>query len=228
VDSNIPWMTDNGKYLQMLAGLLEGGTHKIPFWLEDLLLLGPRFEQWNLEGLKPNRMLLTELLARWSKFAGLSEEACLAWLMPFCCELLAKTSKTGPSGIRHGTLANTRWVYKSPFPFDFDAMVRELPEGSSQSIPPYMPLFARWWDLLNAAKDHARKSYVPPVFTPVLPVKQRFNEQFQKGLAFAREKTNEGEGLASVVALLTEQGFLTRTGRKWSESTLHRELRKKT
>src|SRR5579862_5528336 len=167
-------MTAEAKYLQMLARALEGSKHKIPFWLEDLLLLGPRFELWSLGALKPNRMFLTELLGRWSKFAGLSEDACLSWLMPFCCEVLAKTSKTGPSGIRHGTLANTRWVYKSPFPFDFDAIVRDLPEGAFQNIPPYMPVFARWWDLLDEAKEAARRSYVPPVFAPVLAVKQRF------------------------------------------------------
>jgi hypothetical protein len=169
-------------------------------------------------------MLLTEMLARWSRSVELSEAECLEWLMPYCCEVLALTSKSGPSLIRHGTKANTRWVYKSNLPFDFEAAIRAMPQPA-QPIPAYMPLFAVWWHELGEAKQRARDAYVPPVFLPVLPVKQRHKEAFQKALAFARAREAEGETATRIVELLNAEGLPTATGRKWTLSNLVRALR---
>jgi Recombinase len=218
-------MTVDKKYLEILMGLVEKTNHKVPFWLEDLMLLGPRFEEWKLDGLPPNRVLLTEMLGRWSKYAGLSEAESIEWLMPFNCEVLALTSKTDPSGIRHGTRCNTRWVYNSNYLFDFEAFVRDLPETAFQNTPPYMPVFAKWWDLLLEAKQKARDSYVPPVFELRLPVKQRYREQFLKSIAVAREKLAEGASMEETAEFLNAQKLPTATGRKWNYGTLRRSLK---
>jgi hypothetical protein len=217
-------MSFDRKHLETITRLVEKTNHQVPFWLEDLLLLGPRFDEWKLGALRPNRVLLTEMLLWWAKNVGLSAEESLEWLMPYCCEVLALTSKSGPSAIRHGTKANTRWVYKSNFGFNFEEFVGQMPEAAFQNTPPYMPIFARWWELLAEAKQKARDSYVPPVFLPVLPVKKRFREQYEKSLAFARQKEAEGLALREIMELLNTQGMPTCTGRKWTEGNLHRAL----
>ena len=212
------------KYLEQLNQLLEKSNRTAPPWLQDLLLHGPRLELWSPPEKRPNRVLLTEFLARWLKFAGLSREECLDWLLPYCCEVLAQYSKSGMSNIRHGTKANTRWVYASPFPFDFETMVLDLPATESQGPLLYAPVVERWKQQLEEMKIKARESYVPPVFEPFVPVKVRFAEQFKRALEFAQQKRAEGERPEAILRLLNEQGFLTRTGRKWTLGTVNREL----
>jgi hypothetical protein len=211
-------------FLERLNRLVEKTNRTIPFWLEDLLLRGPRLEEWQGTN-RPNRVAVTEFLARWLKFAGLSQDECLQWLMPYCCEVLAVYSKSSPSNIRHGTKANTRWVYASAFPFDFEAMVRDLPETVFQGQPAYFPVFEKWREELLQMKIKARESYVPPVIIPYVPVKERFKEQFQKGVEFARGQKTEGARLTRIVELLNEHGFLTKTGRKWTIAALSQALR---
>jgi hypothetical protein len=211
-------------FLERLNRLLERTNRTVPFWLEDLLSRGPRLEEWQAAN-APNRVAVTEFLARWLKFAGLSQDECLEWLLPYCSEVLAVYSKSSPSSIRHGTKANTRWVYASAFPFDFEAMVRDLPEAAFQGQPSYFPVFEKWREELGQMKIKARESYVPPVLIPYVPVKERFKEQFQKAVAFARSQKADGAQLARIVELLNEQGFLTKTGRKWTMAALSQALR---
>ncbi len=216
----------NTRFLEKLQLLLTKTGRPVPIWLEDLLCHGPRWEHWEPFEMRPDRMILTEFLARWLKYVGLSEEEALEWLMPYCMEILKPYSKSGPSAIRHGTKANTRWVYRSPFPFDFDAIYLEVAGKTVPGQPLYKPVFERWHELLYVAKEDARKNYVPPIIPIFVPVKKRFQEQFQKALEFARQKKSEGMRLEQITELLNNQGYLTRTGRKWTATTLHVSLRK--
>lgn len=207
------------KFLAALRQLLAGKQQTIPSWLEDLLVFGPRLEQWKPIEQRANRVLITEFLANWMKSAEITQEQCLQWLDPYCCEVLAVYSKSGRSAIRHGTKANVRWVYNSGFGFDFEAIAREAP-GQTPDQPAYMALLTHWNDLLWEAKRIKRESYVPPVFEPVLPVKKRYEEQFNKGVQFALQKQAEALNVREITEKLNEQGFLSKTGRKWKESML--------
>lgn len=213
-----------GEFRQKLEQLLVG-KKPIPPWLEDLLVVGPRLEKWIPPEKRANRVLVTEFLARWLKDAGLSQEECLEWLNPYCLEVLAQYSKSGPSAIRHGTKANVRWVYKSDFVFDFEAIAREVADNPLGTVAAYMPILERWNNLQWEAKEHQRRSYVPPVFVPVVPIKQKFREQFLKAMEFAKQKRSEGVKPGKIVAMLNEQGYLTKTGRKWTLGILSQSLR---
>lgn len=208
-----------------LRQLVERTGHSVPPWLEDLLQRGPRLETWVPPETRPNRVLITEFLARWLKAAGVSQEDCLNWLLPYCCEVLAQYSKSGPSAIRHGTKANVRWVYKSDFAFDFQSMAQEALQGKSNSNPDYGAVLDRWQELQVEAKAAARAAYRPPPFERVLPVKERFRAQFLAGLELARQQEKEGATLTAIVALLNERGLRTRTGRQWTVGILYRSLR---
>jgi hypothetical protein len=92
-----------------------------------------------------------------------------------------------------------------------------------------MSIFTRWWRALDLEKQREREqrraaaAMRPPV---ILSVKQRFREQFEKGLAIARQKRTEGMRLEELAQFLNEQGWLTRTGRKWTPGILHQSLRR--
>jgi hypothetical protein len=214
------------KFLTMLKGFVEPkGVASIPAWLEDLILAGPRLELWKPPDGRVNRMMLTEFLARWMKNAGMAEEEAVAWLLPYSCEVLAAYSQSGMSMIRHGTKANVRWVYKSNLRFDFDDIARVAAADNPHDLPAYMPVARIWYDRLWEEKDRRRREYVPPVFEPFIPVKKRHREQFEKALALARQKQAEGESCRVIADLLNEQGLLTKTGRKWTQSIVHNCLR---
>jgi hypothetical protein len=219
----------NGQLLEELERLTGNTGRSIPGWLADLVVCGPRLEEWPSDPAKPNRMVLTEFLARWLKFAGLSQEDCQQWLLAYCCEVLAQYAKSSPSAIRHGTKATTRYVYRSPFPFDFEAMVDDRPEIVFPGQPAYVPILQKWRAELDDAKRIARESYRPPEFPPALPpVKERYREQFENALALARQQREKGARLEIIVKMLNDQGFLTRTGRRWNIGTLVNSLKKKT
>lgn len=213
------------KHTTSLRGFLSTKGGSIPSWMEDLLLNGPRLEEWKDAPTRPNRVLVTEFLARWLKDQGLAQEECLAWLEPYCCEVLAPYSKSGRSAIRHGTKANIRWVYTSDFRFDFEAMANEASANNPDAAPVYLVMLQMWntsqWD----QKEAKRKAYVPPVFEPFVPKKQRFREQFERALAIAQQKKSEGEAMEQITEFLNEQGFLTITGRKWTMATVFRSLK---
>lgn len=212
--------------LEQLKQLAATQNATVPFWLEDLVLHGPRYDQWNLPSGRPNRMELTEFLARWLKAKGVSQEQAIQWLLDYCFQVLAPFSKTGPSGIRHGTKANTRWVYNSELFFDFEALASQPPETQWESKPPYMHVFARFHELLPAEKQRAfqvRLRSIPVQVT--LPVKERHREKYQQGLQLAREKVGAGQSLEKIVTALNEAGYPTRTGRRWTTGTLYRSLR---
>ena len=212
--------------LEKLKQLTAALNVTVPAWLEDLVLNGARYEQWALPQGVPYRMMLTEFLARWLKAAGIPQEQAVEWLLEYTFLALAPFSKTGPSGIRHGTKANTRWVYNSDFSFDFDAIASH-PQGPEWAgKPAYMPVFARWHDLLPLEKQKARERYAarPQVYIP-RSVKERYREKYQQGLTIAREKQVAGEKLEEIVILLNEAGYPTRTGRKWTRGTLYTALR---
>jgi hypothetical protein len=63
------------------------------------------------------------------------------------------------------------------------------------------------------------------VFEHVLPVKQRYREQYLKAIAVAREKLAEGASLEEVAEHLNAQKLPTATGRKWNYGTIHRSLK---
>ena len=125
--------------LERLKRLAAKSNRPVPPWLEDLLLHGPRFDQWSPMENRPNRVLLTEFVARWLKYAGVSHEEALEWLLDYCMQILIAYSKSGPSAVRHGTKANTRWVYKSDFIFDFEAMASAPVAPAFDQKPPSCP-----------------------------------------------------------------------------------------
>ena len=211
--------------LKQLTGTLNV---TVPVWLEDLVLNGPRYEQWiPAKGLL-YRMALTEFLARWLKAAGLSQEQTLEWLLEYTFQTLAQFAKTGRSGIRHGTKGNTRWVYNSDFSFDFDAIANQPLSPDWMGKPAYMPVFAHWQELLPLEKKKAQELRIasaPPMISR--SVKERHREKYEEGLKIAREKQAADDTLEQIVQLLNETGFPTRTGRKWTQGTLYQSLRGK-
>jgi hypothetical protein len=224
-------MTDrldlNGPLLEELERLTQNTGRKPPSWLADLVLNGPRLESWPSDSGKPNRMMLTEFLARWLKFAGISQEECQEWLLAYCCQVLKPYSKSSPSAIRHGTKATTRWVYRSAFPFDFEKMACGPAEVLFPGQPAYAAILVKWHAELLEAKQLQLDNYRPPELPPPpIPVKARYKEQFEKAMALARQEREKGAKPPAIVETLNEQGFLTRTGRRWTISTLDSCLRK--
>jgi hypothetical protein len=217
-------------HLDKLRQLLQGTGSGVPHWLEQLVLSGPQYEQCPEDPNAPNRMRLTEFLAGWLKDAGVSHETAIEWLLEYCFEVLGPYSKSSPSGIRHGTKAMTRYVYQSGIEIDFEAIVRDLPDSTFPGQPVYLAVYNEWEKRLQQAKEDEKEArrkaaaaFVPPVR---IPVKHRYRDQFDRSLELAMQKKAEGLKPGKIVTYLNEQGYLTRTGRKWTLPCLTRELAK--
>ena len=57
-------------------------------------------------------------------------------------------------------------------------------------------------------------------------IKAEYKDQFEKAMEVAQQHLKQMVPRKEVVDLLNDQGFKTRTGRKWSCSILNSELRK--
>jgi len=62
---------------------------------------------------------------------------------------------------------------------------------------------------------------------PIKPsIKDEYNDQFEKAIEVAQHYLKQWVPKKKIANLLNESGFKTRTGKKWSYSTLANELKK--
>ena len=73
---------------------------------------------------------------------------------------------------------------------------------------------------------HLRPPLPPQPVVEFIPVKKAHREQFEAGLALAREEHAKGTKVKHILEMLEGRGLKTRTGRKWTYGILQSELKK--
>ncbi len=101
-------------FLDKLTAVLgdTGGDSVLPC-IQDLVTNGLQTSRLSPSDGVPNRQDVTQYLAAWSRVARLDENTCRQWLSEYAVALLASISKTSPSGIRHSTKSNVKYICSS-------------------------------------------------------------------------------------------------------------------
>ena len=173
-----------------------------------------------------SRSEITHYLAKWSRSAGLSQEACLEWLTRYAVGVLGAISTSSPGAIRHNTKGIVKYVYQVAFPFNCGK------EGNALRCrcDPQCRLY-------HQPEEPLPKPTAPPVLPPPTKVakpaqgaariglvKDRYRERFEQSLAVIREMRGLGKRPAQMVERLNAEDLPTKTGRKWTVATLHQAL----
>lgn len=197
--------------------------------IKDLVSNGvsSRYFQEELSG--PNRQEITQFLVKWFLYLDIDQETCLQWMIPFCQEVLSWMSSSSFSQIRHSTKSNVKYIYKNCVSFECQCEGNILYAECRTDCPVYEKMKKK---MTTKKKEEDRQNYFenPAVEIPdenkVEPVKNKFKDQFQEGLAFAQEKLSKGGSKKRVAQLMNNKGYKTRTGKRWTASTLSNEINK--
>ncbi len=211
----------------LAAMLRERGEGTIYPCIQDLLDNGLILARFSPGEVKPQRQDITQYMAAWSKHVGLAAEECRSWLIEYCVTMLSPISRTSPSGIRHSTKSNIKYIYGSDVTFACEHENNPFRAKCIRECPAYTAMMAKSCDGRNeTSKKVTSVQPADVVEFQVLPVKAIYGDQFKIALRLAHDEMKKGTKRKLIVQLLNKQGLKTKTGRKWTYSILHIELRK--
>ena len=211
----------------LAAMLRERGEDVIYPCIQDLLDNGLTLARFSPGEVKPQRQDITQYMAAWSKHVGFGDEECRSWLIEYCVVMLSPISRTSLSGIRHSTKSNIKYIYRSDVPFVCERENNPYRAKCSKECPAYAAIIPKACDARNEkARESISERPADVVETQVLPVKAIYRDQFEIALRLVHDETKKGTKKKLIVQLLNEQGLKTKTGRRWTYSILHAELRK--
>ena len=217
-------------YLNILRKILTKNHEKYLFpCIKDLVTNGLSLERFSNEEHIPSRQDITQYLAAWFKYTGLSAAECREWLNEYCVEELSAISSSSKSRIRHSTKSNIKFIYKSDVIFDCRCEKNRFKANCEQtcSIFEEMTHKAKESEMTTIVEsyDTVRHRVEDEVVLKSYSVKDEYKEQFEKAIEFAKDHLKKQFSRKQIVTLLNNNGFKTRTGKKWSISTLGNELK---
>lgn len=218
-------------HLKRLKEILgqDAGKHLFSC-IKDLVTNGVSSARFSSEDSMPSRQDITQYVAAWFKYIGISANDCRDWMIGYCVEVLTAISSSSNSRIRHSTKSNIKYIYKSDVVFDCGCENNVIKASCDQNCPVYNTMSDKYKERKVRA---AKQSYEPErkpkhygVGIETLSVKERYSDQFKKALEIVKDHVRKGVSNQDIVTLLNDTGFKTRTGRKWTVSILHSELKK--
>ena len=223
-------------HLNRLRKILTENNEKYLFpCIRDLVANGLTLERFSNEDRIPSRQDITQYLAAWFKHTGLSSDECRKWMIKYCVGMLSAISSSSKSRIRHSTKSNIKYIYKA------DVTVNCRCEKNLFKAPcdPTCPLYE---EMTHRAKENEAVTILKPKkkvdhrvtdeseadeIVPIrISIKEKYREQFKKGMEVAHNHLKQRVHKKEIVNLLNNSGFKTRTGKKWSYSILMSELSK--
>jgi len=218
-------------YLDNLKRLLDRGKRDYYFFcIRDLVENGLDLERFSENDSIPTRQDITQFLASWCKYVGMSAQDCRDWMLEYCSEVLSVLSSSSNSQIRHSTKSNIKYIYNSNVTFECRCEENPFRAHCNYTCPVYQEMRrllekrkqqeAEKCLILEKQLSENAKSEEPRKLT----LKESYREQFENALAFAREKSEQGYTKRDIARLLNEQGYRTRIGKEWSQSILSNEL----
>ena len=211
----------------------QTGVHAIYPCIRDLVQHGLSLARFQPGEAIPQRQDVTQFLATWSRHAGLSEEQTQDWLIEYCQMKLASLSRRSLAAIRHSTKSNIRYIYRSEVGFQCGCASNPFKAECRSDCPFHAEMQTKL--ATTAGADPSRWPPLPPPprpqpsplpTLPFVPIKTRYQEQFEEGMSLARQEASKGTPVARIVAMLNDRGLRTRTGRAWTYGILSSELRK--
>ena len=229
---NADFSMKSSSHLKILRDKLPKNNEQCFFpCIKDLVANGLKLERFQDGTNPPSRQDITQYMASWCKYIGMSADDCREWMIEYCINVLSALSSSSPSGIRHSTKSNIRYIYNSDVSFEcrleknpfkarcdsqcplYEEMARaEEANDTPNSIRPFERT-------VECKTDNELADYIPPV-------KEVYSEQFEKATDMIKGWLDQGIPKTDIIKLLDERGLKTRTGKKWSYSTLGHEIRR--
>lgn len=220
---------DKNRILDNLMALLGDTGRDLAFpCIQDLVVNGLQLSRLSSSDFIPNRQDVTQYLAAWSRFVGLNENACREWLTDYAVAMLASISKTSPSGIRHSTKSNVKYIYRDKVTFTCGREGNQFRARCDYACPVYAEMEKKPTETPGGKVSIAPSDVSPDdsAFLPAVPVKQIYRDQFQAAMEFVLRELEKGAVKTKLVHVLNERGMKTRTGRKWTYGILCAEVKK--
>jgi len=219
-------------YLNRLRKMLTENNEKYLFLcIRDLVANGLTLERFTNEDNIPSRQDITQYIAAWFKYIGLSSDECWQWMTEYCIGVLSDMSSGSKSRIRHSTKCNIKYIYKSDVTFDCRCKKNRFKAPCEPKCPIYeeMAHRAKESEIANIVESYETivEHRVADEIAPIKhSIKDEYRDQFEKAIEVAQHHLKQRVSKKEIVNLLNGSKFKTRTGKKWSYSILANELRK--
>ena len=196
--------------------------------IQDLVANGPVLARFSIGEPRPQRQDITQYLAAWCRHVGLTEEATRRWLAEYCVVILSPISKTSISGIRHSTISNVKYIYRSQKPFVCECENNHFKAQCSHQCPVHADmqtaLSERGQRAQGAVYEVKRPVAVTQPSCPPISIKTIYAQQLRTAQEVIRSELAKGATRAQIVRILNERGLKSRTGRNWTYGIFQGEL----
>jgi len=195
--------------------------------IQDILSNGIVSGRFESEESLPSRQDVTHFILVWLKEIGVSADRCRNWMISYSTRVLSRISSSSPSRIRHSTKYLIKYIYRTDdVALNCGCEQNKLKAECDPDCPVYSQMqFKKRMDRLHETTNYDRpRIQAPP--EPILSVKDRYKEQFDKAMAVVKDQLNKASTLDEIKQYVNDQGFKTRTGKPWTTGILHREINK--
>ena len=219
--------------LNRLESALEENNKKRLFpCIEDILVNGISPKRFSKEERVPSRQDVTQFIAAWFKHIRVSADECREWMIEYCVNILSSISDSSKSKIRHSTKSNIKYIYGSDAVFDCNCENNILKAYCSKSCPVYGKMRDKREKREEEEAETRREleaaeqiEYEEEEAPKVPTIKEKYIGQFEEAVKFAHDNLVKGVHKRRIVMLLNDNGFKSRSGKKWTLSLLGNELR---
>ncbi len=186
--------------------------------IEDLVENGVDLARFSDTDLKPERQNLTQYLAAWFKYIGMSEAQCLRWLLEDYMDELHRISQSSLSRIRHSTTSNIKYIFHSNVKFTCECENNPYKAACARDCILYDEMAE-----IERSKREAAKvvNYIvnEPVMTEKLKKlqkKEKTRAQLNEAMEVAEKLLKEGMTKVQILAVLHERGYTTSRENKFT------------
>ena len=216
-------------YLNKLRKILTKNHEKYLFpCIKDLVANWIGLERFSNEEHIPTRQDITQYLSAWFKYTGLPADEFREWMNEYCVEELSAISSSSKSRIRHSTKSNIKFIYNSEVTFDCRCEKNRFKAYCEQTCSIYEEMTHKAKEseaTIVESYDTVRHRIEDEIVPKTYSAKDEHKEQFENAIEFAQDHLKKQFSRKQIVTLLNDNGFKTRTGKKWSTSTLGNELK---
>lgn len=222
---------NSSSHLKALKKILQSKQKNSLFLcVNDLVKNGLTLSRFSGEQRRPSRQDITQFIAAWFKYIGVSPDECREWMIEYCLDKLSVISSSSKSQIRHSTKSNIKYIYRSDVTFDCGCENNVFKAVCDRNCPVYDEMDEKYQERIareaNKSYEIITRPSKPEVMLPPPLVKEQYKDQFEKALEVAINCRKQGDKIKKIVELLNAQDLKTRTGRKWTYPLLQNELKK--
>ncbi len=221
-------------YLDTLKQVLdENNKSRLFCCIKELATNGVSLERFTEGEHTPSSKDLIRFIARWFKRIRMSEGECRDWMNEYHVEILSSVY-SGPGLWREEHIrSQIKSVYESDTVFDCGCENNPFKASCGRNCLVYKEMLDKWEE--RKARE-TNMSYTPrtgnkiwdmALAVPVRSVKEKYNDQFEEAVNIICDHVGRHVPRDRIVKVLNERGFKTKTGKKWTYSSLSNVLRRR-